>query len=121
MAVPGRKQLVREEKIKSCDSGAQETADQQNHMGGGCEKALGGARGQSRSRDDGQGRSQGVSGRSQEGCCPGAHGHAGSEEGLDGWSPARRSPSVEPSLLPTPARSLLRAQCLHLGTHSSPF
>ena len=120
MAVPGRKQLVREEKIESCDSGAQVTANQRN-MGGGCEKALGGARGKSHPGMMGRVAASGVFGRSQEGCCPGAHRHAGSEEGLDGWSPARRSPSVEPSLLPTPARSLLRAQCLHLGTHSSPF
>ena len=43
MAVPGRKRLVPEEKIESCDSGAQVAADQQNHRGGGCEKAWGGA------------------------------------------------------------------------------
>lgn len=59
MAVPGRKQPVQEEKIKSYDSGAQVTADQRNHTDGGCEKALGGARGKSRSRDDGRGSSQG--------------------------------------------------------------
>ena len=113
MAVPGRKRLVPEEKTERCDSGAQVAADQQNYRGGGCEKP-GGSRGRSRSRDDGRGGSQ-------EGCCPAAQQHAGSEEGLHGWSPARRPPSVEPSPLPTPARSLLRAQGLHLGTHSSSF